>query len=60
MVEYSEGGDIALFNGNYFMRDKMTGYFLSSGKICGRRIRLHRAVTGAKRARYGILYTRRK
>lgn len=41
MVKYLENGDLALYNGYKFRRDKRTGYYLSSRKINGSRRRLH-------------------
>lgn len=40
-VEYLDDGDIALYNGYKFRKDKKTGYYLSSRLIDGRRKRLH-------------------
>lgn len=40
-VEYIEDGDIAVFDGYSFRRDKKTGYYLSARPIAGRRKRLH-------------------
>lgn len=39
-IVYLESGDLALFDGNKYRRDKKTGYYLCSAK----RKRLHRAV----------------
>jgi len=39
-VQYFENGDLAIFNGHKYRRDKHTGYYLNSA----RRERLHRAV----------------
>lgn len=44
MVTYLENGDLAMFKGEKFRRDKRTGYFLSALKHAGKRIRLHVAV----------------
>lgn len=41
MIEYRENGNLAVFDGYYFRRDKKTGYYLSSQKIDGKRRRLH-------------------
>lgn len=42
LVEYVDGGDLAIFDGQSFRRDKNTGYFLSSKPIRnGKRVRLH-------------------
>lgn len=41
MIEYFENGDLAVFNGGKFRRDKRTGYYLSSKPIEGKRRRLH-------------------
>lgn len=41
MVEYLENGDLALYNGYKFRKDKRTGYYLSSRIINGKRRRLH-------------------
>lgn len=41
VVEYLELGDLAVFDGFKFRRDKETGYYLSSKKINGKRKRLH-------------------
>lgn len=41
MIEYIEGGNVAVINGYRFRRDGKTGYFLSSRLIGGRRKRLH-------------------
>lgn len=41
MIEYVDGGDLAIFNGYSFRRDKKTGYFLSAKLISGKRKRLH-------------------
>lgn len=43
-VEYAESGKTAYFNGCKFTKDERTGYYLSSCKIDGKRIRLHRYV----------------
>lgn len=40
MIEYLEGGDLAIFEGRKYRRDKKTGYYLNSTI----RKRLHRAV----------------
>lgn len=42
MVEYLDNGDVAVFDGFTFRKDKRTGYFLSSKNIRdGKRCRLH-------------------
>lgn len=42
MIEYFDNGDVAVFDGYTFRRDKKTGYFLSAKKIRdGHRCRLH-------------------
>lgn len=41
IVEYIENGDVAIYNGYKFRRDKKTGYYLSSCKINDKRKRLH-------------------
>lgn len=42
MIQYYDDGDLAVFEGYTFRRDKKTGYYLSSKKIKnGKRIRLH-------------------
>lgn len=40
MIEYLENGDLAVYEGIRYRRDKKTGYYLNSA----RRMRLHRAV----------------
>lgn len=40
-IEYLEDGDLAIYNGYSFRRDKKTGYYLSSKKIGDKRKRLH-------------------
>lgn len=40
-IEYIENGDVAIYNGYKFRRDKRTGYYLSSRRINGKRKRLH-------------------
>lgn len=40
MIQYFENGDLAIFNGKKYRRDKKTGYYLNSAT----RTRLHRAV----------------
>lgn len=41
-VQYADNGDIAIFNGKSFRRDKRTGYYLAgSARDGGRRKRLH-------------------
>ena len=40
MIEYLEGGDLAIFEGRKYRRDKKTGYYLNSQRL----ERLHRAV----------------
>lgn len=46
MVEYLENGDLALYNGYKFRKDKRTGYYLSSRIINGKRRRLHVYIYG--------------
>lgn len=41
MIQYFDDYDLACVDGYSFRRDKKTGYYLSSKKIDGRRIRLH-------------------
>lgn len=41
MVEYFDNGDLAVYNGFSFRRDKRTNYYLSSRAIGERRKRLH-------------------
>lgn len=42
MIQYYDDGDLAVFEGYTFRRDKKTGYYLSSKKIKnGKRVRLH-------------------
>ena len=42
VVEYLENGDLAVFDGVYFRRDKKTGYYLSTKNLQnGKRVRLH-------------------
>ena len=41
IIEYIENGDVAIYNGYRFRRDKKTGYYLSSRQIGGNRKRLH-------------------
>ncbi|MCF0247665.1 MAG: HNH endonuclease [Synergistes sp.] len=43
-IEYSKDYATADYQGEHFVRDKQTGYFLSSRKIGNRRQRLHRFV----------------
>lgn len=40
-IQYVDNGDLAIYNGYSFRKDKKTGYFLSSQKIDGKRKRLH-------------------
>lgn len=41
MITYREDGDVGIVDGHSFRKDKSTGYFLSAGKIDGKRKRLH-------------------
>ena len=50
-VEYFDDGKIAYYNNQRFVRDKRTGYYLSSHKIGERRIRLHIYVYQCERGR---------
>ncbi len=40
-LQYYDDGDLAVYNGYSFRKDKKTGYYLSSKKIGSRRRRLH-------------------